>query len=123
MGDRINLSSAQALAPPSATWVELIRWTTDLSRKVIDVVYVWHSDTGVVPVNGKVEQTAIFTNIADDPATPGVETDAQYNRIHRVQVVAGDVDKRIGKMYKNAIITELQSRILSGGITMTDTEV
>ena len=116
MGDKIDLTAPQSLTAPAATWIELTQWTVDLSSKPITVKYVWHSDSGVITVNGNVEQSAQFTNIEDDPATPENEQNREYNAIFRQEIAADDVGKRTGRLFKLAILNKLKIRILSAGV-------
>jgi len=122
MGDKIDLSAPQQITAPQATWFELIGWTVNLGQKTIEARYVWHSADGVIPVNGAVEQTAMFCNNPDDPETPADETNNEYNAIYRETIVAGDVDKRVGKLFKTKLLNKLTTRILSAGITITDND-
>lgn len=122
MGDRINLSEAQPLAAPAATWIELTFFSVDLNSKTIEAKYVWHTADGVVPVDGKVEQTAVFRNVPDDPDTPENEEDKQFNQIYRDDIVAGNVGVKVGVLFKRKIVNKLAARILDAGITATDAE-
>jgi len=115
MGDRINLNTAEALAPPTATWIEWKELHIDISSKIMQVKYVWHDDSGVIPVNGQITQTWTIRNIPDDPETPEDETNPEFDNLFGFAIRAQDVGTKIGRGLQLLIWSRMKDDILTPG--------
>jgi hypothetical protein len=102
MGDRINLTSEQNLSPPVATWIEWIRRSVDISGRSLTVEYVWHNESGAVPVQGRINQT--WTCDGSD-----------FTQIFNFEIRSQDVGMPIGRALQKLIWTKMKSQILSPG--------
>lgn len=119
---RVDLTTPEALAPPTATWIEWRELNINAVEKVIVVKYVWHNATSVVPVNGKVEQTYIIQNIPDNPATPEDESNPEYNEVIGFVIRAQDAGKKLGVALQTLIWSKMKGAILAAGNDGTITE-
>jgi hypothetical protein len=115
MATKTTLNSAQQLASPNATWIEWEELHIKLSEKVIKAIIVWHSDSGVIPVNGQVQVHKIVRNIPDNPDTPLVdEKDNKFNKCWKYTIKADDAGKDLGQLLVKQIWQELKAELLTG---------
>lgn len=112
---RINLTTAEPLAPQTATWIEWRELNINISEKTVTVKYVWHNDTGVVPVDGKVEQTYLIQNHADNPDTPENEANPEFDEVFGFTIRAQDAGKKVGRALQTLIWAKMKASILAEG--------
>ena len=119
---RIDLTTPESLAPPTATWIEWRECNINVAEKVIVVKYVWHDADGVVQVGGKTEQTYIIQNHADNPDTVEDEANPEYNEVIGFVIRAQDAGKKLGVALQTLIWSKMKVAILAEGNDGTITE-
>ena len=115
MAQTITLTAPEALAPPTASSIDWNSIKVDFDGETIKANFTWRSDTSVIPVDGKTEQTRIVRNIPDDPDTPENEQDNQWNKSWEYEIKADDVGKKIGKVLLRKIFNQFKGEILTAG--------